>query len=287
MRGGLARRAALLESLRRQAHSRGFPVLTLVGADEFLPDRTAPAPEKTGEVGPGAILRAYGRLGVDAGYLSAPAGAWLAPAHKAGVTAHKEAEFNFFDVFVPVSSTPEYRLLPVTLADDRRIDILLILFPPLPPGEITASASSLSDCVHKVLSCARTASILQTASGQGREGQEAAPAGGKGAQRQPALVIGLSPWGFRAELASLPRLEGVFHMVLGAGSGAPLVAEAPSSAPSVLWSRADVDGRSLIVLDLLRLPVNGSWDPVSSAWAREIAIQPPLPTDPLTEEILR
>ncbi len=230
-------------------------------------------------------MQAYVRLGVDAGYLSEPARAWFASART--TDASGAAGSCFSDVFVPVSSMPEHRLLPVTLADGRRIDVLVVLFPPLPPGEITAGAASLSGCIHGVLSCVRTLSTLQPSPEASREGQATARTGEKSTQGQPALVIGLSPWGFQAELTALPRLAGTFHMVLGAGPGAPLVAEAPASAPSVLWSRADVDGRGLIVLDLLRLPTNGKWDPVSSAWAREMAIQPPLPVDSLIEKIVR
>lgn len=282
MRGGLARRAALLDRLRRQAHSRfgGAPTLTLAGADEFLPDRANPAPEKTGSFPPSTICAAYNRLGVSAGYLSPAAARWFG-ARGLPPTG-----------FVRVDATPVVRRLPVTLGDGRQLAVVIVFFPPLPNRETEDDRpvwpGPPDDMLDSVLAAARSARERRDDTAGKRSAPLRADMAPAPKDAAPELVVGISPWGFQAERIALPRLAEAFHMILGAGEGAPLTAEAPEDAPSVLWSRADADGRGVIVLDVLAPPRRGqSWDPTTAAWAREIEIAPPLPANPEMERLLR
>lgn len=276
----MARRAALLHRLRQQALSRfhGAPTLTLAGAGEFLPDRSLPAPEKTGAFTPETISAAYNRLGVDAGYLSPAAARWFGAS---GVPPTG---------FTRVDATPVARRLPVTLADGRRLDVVIVFFPPLPEDHGDAWTAPPDKLLDEILAVARAAGgrNADDADGEHRRADNAARPGSAPTIAAPELIIGVSPWGFQAERFALPRLAGTFHLLLGAGAGAPLPAEVFDDAPSLLWSRADVDGRGVIVLDLLQLPARGqTWDPLTAAWAREIDIAPPLPADPDMERLLR
>ena len=227
---------------------------------------------------------------MDAGYLSPAAARWF------GADGLPPAGF------ARVEATPVVRRLPVTLGDGRRLDVVIVFFPPLPaphPGhgaDHGADAESgragwpgpPDDMIARVLAAARSARERQddTAGRRSASSQTDKIPTPKDADRE--LVVGISPWGFQAERLALPRLAEMFHMILGAGEGAPLTAEAPEDAPSVLWSRADVDGRGVIVLDVLAPPGPGqTWDRTAATWAREIEIAPPLPVDPEMERLLQ
>lgn len=250
MRGGLARRAGLLDLLRKQASQwNSLPVLTLVGSHEFFPDRTFPDPAKTGKFTPDQIRTAYDHLKVDAGYLSPVAQQWFQPTLPAG--------------FLPVHTDPVSKHLSFLL-EKRHVEVIIVCFPALPEGSEDIAPP---DLIEKVLQTAK------------RERE---------AVNSPyVLVIGLSPWGFKAEINTMPKLGKFFHILFGSGPGVPLVAEVPSKA-EMIWSRADKDGRGLIVLDLLRLPEpDQPWHPKESAWAKEIPLVPPLKSDPEIEKILK
>lgn len=68
------------------------------------------------------------------------------------------------------------------------------------------------------------------------------------------LVVGISPWGMQAEKEFLPMAQGVFDCLLGGGEGPGFAQSVNRSAPGVLWSRSDVNGRALCVIDVLELP---------------------------------
>lgn len=260
--GGLARRVTLLDRLRHNASlegTKGLPTLTLVGAAEFLPDRAFPAPKKTGQAGPDQIRQAYNRQKVDAGVLSQAAAAWFGPAVPQG--------------FFPVSDLAVSRRFPVTLASGEDADICVVFFPPLKTLRSDGSATPHPALLARVMDAGRAALSAATADGK------------------KALLVGISPWGFGAELAALPELSTLFHVLLGAGDGAPFPAEAPDAGPSLLWSRADLDGKSLLVLDILSLPeatASGpAWDPALSARAHAITLSESIPADPAVEALLR
>lgn len=212
---------------------------------------------------------------MDAGYLSSAAARWFS------------AKGSLPTGFTRVDAAPVARCLPVALADDRRLDVVIVFFPPLPEDHTDAWTAPPDSLLDDILAVARAAGGQNA--DDAREPERPRTDNAPPAAAAPLeLVVGVSPWGFQAERFALPRLAGPFHILLGAGPGAPLPAEVFDDAPSVLWSRADVDGRGVIVLDLLQLPARGqNWNPLAAAWAREIDIAPPLPADPDMERLLR
>lgn len=112
---------------------------------------------------------------------------------------------------------------------------------------------------------------------------------GRELQGRADLVIALSPWGMRAELDTAPRLEGVVQLLLGAGQGMGLPPQIIHAAPSILWCRAESQGRSLMAIEILQFPTPGSPTPwmeaVNFAW-QEITLSTALPEDPTIREIV-
>ena len=101
------------------------------------------------------------------------------------------------------------------------------------------------------------------------------------------LLIGISPWGFQAELQSRAVLAQYFQMLLGAGGGSAFGLELDSANPSLLWSRADHDGRSLMLLELLDIPAKGmppTWLRGLNVHGEELRLTPDIPEQP---EMLR
>lgn len=228
-----------------------MPLLTLIGADEFLPDRQMLPRKNEGKVKPDIVREVYNRCNIDAGYLSPVASQWFQTPPQKFFLIHKE---------------PFIKQIPVTLTDGQKINVLLTFFPALPSSDDEAiMAKNRHNLISQILD--RT---IKTKN-----------------QLKNLLVIGISPWGFQNEAEALPQLASVFHILLGAGSGAPIVADAPEHAPTILWSRSDIDGKGLIVLDILKLPlVTEPWNPMQSAWAHEIPLVAPLPEDPEIEKLL-
>lgn len=229
--------------------------LVLIGASEFLPDRAFPSPQKTGSAGPEQVRAAYDGLKIDAGYLSQAASAWFGDVLPQG--------FNL------VRETPVVRVFPVTTAAGSTCDALVVFFPPrsvLGTAETESPTPALLGCVLDAARAAAAASRAKT-------GLE-------------PLVIGISPWGFQAEREALPQLAGVFHLLLGAGDGAPLTAETSETSTALLWSRAGLDGKDLTVLDFFALPADGAWNPATAVKARDITLGSSYPGDPAIDALL-
>lgn len=225
-------------------------MLTLVGADEFVVDADAPDPKKTGNATPDTVRQAYDALTVDAGYLSTRAAAWF------GDTLPQH--------FVRVGVSPVVRRLQV-----GGISVALVFFPPEPSATTSSIPSDSSEATpNRVLGAVLVAA------------RSVADAD---------IRIGLSPWGFQRERQALPALAEVFDVVLGGGTGAPLVGEVNPALPSLLWSRAEREGRSLMVLDLLDIPAPGlprNWTIGLFSQCREVSLDAHIPTDLRMERLL-
>ena len=213
------------------------PTFVLSGAHEFLADAALEAVRfrRSDRQYPCVALRdAYNALPLDAGYLSA---AELDSFRQCGRPSALE----------PVGTTPAVRRLR-----KDGVELGLVLFPPLAPGESVPSPEALR-------------AVL--AAGASLAGAD--------------VVVGLSPWGFQAERHALPRLDGTFDMLLGAGAGAPFPLDITPFAPGVIWSRSDVDGRHVIELNV-SLPVDpGALRP--REWLRDIDVR--AREWPLTDDI--
>lgn len=143
--------------------------------------------------------------------------------------------------------------------------VAVIFFPPLSVGGTAESETPTPKLLAAVLAAADAASDAD-------------------------LRIGVSPWGFEGEFAVRQALEQRFHVLLGGGPGAPFAAEVNVGTPGLLWSRADRDGRSLMVIDLLELPRPGApfaWEDGLTMQAKEIRLTSAVPSDPRMEAILR
>jgi len=106
--------------------------------------------------------------------------------------------------------------------------------------------------------------------------------------RDSDIVIGVSPWGFKAEGRALSSFEGVFDILLGGGVGAPFPLDVPQFAPSVAWSRSDSDGRNIIVLSIADTHFSRphTWIKGVDIWAREIPLNATIPEDKAVRRIL-
>lgn len=161
--------------------------------------------------------------------------------------------------FVEAADRPVTRRLSV-----GGYSVAVIFFPPLSAGGTRESETPTPKLLAAVLAAADTASDAD-------------------------LRIGVSPWGFEGEYAARQALEQRFHVLLGAGPGAPFAAEVNAQIPGLIWSRADRDGRSLMVLDLLTLPQPGepfAWEWGLTVQAKEVRLTSDIPSDPRMEAIL-
>lgn len=161
--------------------------------------------------------------------------------------------------FVEAADSPVTRRLTV-----GGQSVAVIFFPPLSVGGTRESETPTPKLLAAVLAAADAAS-------------------------DATLRIGVSPWGFEGEYAVRQALEQRFHVLLGAGPGAPFAAEVNAQAPGLIWSRADRDGRSVMVIDLLALPQPGepfTWEWGLTMQAKEVRLTSDIPSDPRMEAIL-
>ena len=156
--------------------------------------------------------------------------------------------------FLEVDSGPVTHTLHV-----GGLTVAVILFPDLDPSSPAPGRSLMTD----VLAAARAAANAD-------------------------IRIGVSPWGFQAEYSVRQALSQAFHLVLGAGPGAPFPLDAAAMAPA-LWTRAAANGRSLICLDLDTVPPRGcapDWIPGLTVHASEMYLEQNIPDDPAMLELL-
>lgn len=114
----------------------------------------------------------------------------------------------------------------------------------------------------------------------------AAQAAAREAAPKADVVIGISPWGMRAENFLAPSLAGYFHIILGGGVGIAVPGQASGGAgvPGPLWVRSDRRGRAVTVVDIFSLPVAGSgWLDGIHFSSRLVFLEPELPRDPAVE----
>jgi len=100
------------------------------------------------------------------------------------------------------------------------------------------------------------------------------------------VVIGISPWGMRAENFLAPSLTGYFHIVFGGGPGIAVPGQASGNAgvPGPLWVRSDRRGRAVSVVDIFSLPAAGSaWLDGIHFSSRLVFLEPDVPCDPVVE----
>lgn len=142
--------------------------------------------------------------------------------------------------------------------------VAVIFFPPLAVGGTSESETPTSKLLASVLAAADAAS-------------------------DAAIRIGVSPWGFEGEFAVREALEQRFHVLLGGGPGAPFAAEVNARVPGLIWSRADRDGRNVMVIDLMAVPEPGgsfAWEWGLNMRAREVRLTSEIPSDPHMEALL-
>lgn len=144
----------------------------------------------------------------------------------------------------------------VTLEDGRAVGVLA--FPPLPPGQAAPSAGMAA-------AIADQAAALRTRTG---------------------LVVGVSAWGYPAELDYLSNHQPVVDVLLGSGMG-------PGTFQSVadgrlLWLRPYGKGRTVHTLTLRRWPARSGdrpWDQAAFRHENE-GLDDTRPSDPAVFERL-
>ncbi len=239
-----------------------IPTLTVCGAGEFAADGARIVSSATAPDAVDAVRRAYNRLEVDAGFASGSASRWF----RAGGGTLPAG-------FVEVTAEPVTRYFQ---RGGFRIAVIFFPGPPARPAQWTPGPSLPAGTQKPAVPAGAelSAAVLEA----GRRAGDA------------DLVIGVSPWGIEAESAAASRLNGVFHVLLGAGPGSPFPFHVQEDAPGLVWSRADRRGRSLTVLEFTELPGRAPghvWVPGLNADGREIPLDHTVPEDAETAALLR
>lgn len=238
-----------------------IPTLTVCGAGEFAADGVRFGASATNPDETDVVRRAYDRLRMDAGFASGPASRRF----RAGGGSLPSG-------FVEVTAEPVTRYFR---RGGFRIAVIFFPGPPARPAEWTPGPSLPGGTPNPAapVDADLSAAVLEA----GRRAGDA------------DLVIGVSPWGIEAESAAASRLNGVFHVLLGAGPGSPFPFHVQEDAPGLVWSRADRRGRSLTVLEFAELPGRAPghvWIPGLNADGREILLDHTVPEDPDTANLL-
>lgn len=134
-----------------------------------------------------------------------------------------------------------------------------------------------------------TAACVFLPAGNGAPDQDqvlAAQVAAKEAAKGADIVIGISPWGMRAENSLAPSFAGYFHIILGGGHGiaVPGQASGDPATPGPLWVRSDRQGRACNVLDIFTAPGTPWLDGVHFTSRLEF-LAPDLPEDPAIREL--
>ncbi|MEW5774238.1 MAG: hypothetical protein AB1916_12030 [Thermodesulfobacteriota bacterium] len=96
-----------------------------------------------------------------------------------------------------------------------------------------------------------------------------------------ALVVGVSPWGERAEGKFLEAAPGAVDVLLGGGQAMGYGVR-PAAGGRTVWVRPPFDGRGVVVFDLLALPrgPERAWKPGEHYAAEVRMLEQSIPQDP-------
>lgn len=178
---------------------------------------------------------------------------YLSPASAAWFAAHAKSQPPRS---VAMADLPVTRTFP---AEDKTIG--LVLFPPGAGPEGAPTAAQV----------------------------DAALLAARALQRKADLVIAVSPWGMYVENTLLPRLDGLVHLLLGGGGGVGFPGQGSPLRPGLLWTRPDMKGRAVTVIDILSWPVSGAsfqWTEGVTYSARELLLNSAVPPDPAMSKLL-
>lgn len=116
---------------------------------------------------------------------------------------------------------------------------------------------------------------------------------GLAARARADLVIGVAGWGGLGERRCLAELGQAFHILLGGGIGTGFDGVVDGAAPSLLWSRPDMQGRSVNVVDVLAWPrrVQGfsqprHWIVGLDISVRQVPLKDAVEPDPAVEAVV-
>ena len=141
----------------------------------------------------------------------------------------------------------------------------------------------------------KTVGLVLFPPGAGPEGApteaqiDAALLAARGLQRKADIIIAISPWGMYAESTLLPRLDGLVHLLLGGGGGVGFPGQGSTRRPGLLWTRPDIKGRAITVIDILSWPTPGSsfqWTEGVTYSARELPLSSTVAADPAMSKLL-
>ncbi|MEG6507019.1 hypothetical protein V6B97_15425 [Nitratidesulfovibrio sp. 1201_IL3209] len=116
---------------------------------------------------------------------------------------------------------------------------------------------------------------------------------GQAALERADLVIAVAGWGGMGERRYLAELGQAFHILLGGGIGTGFDGVVDGAAPSLLWSRPDMQGRSVNVVDVLAWPqrVQGRsqprhWIVGMDISVRQVPLKDAVEPDPVVEAVV-
>lgn len=133
----------------------------------------------------------------------------------------------------------------------------------LPPNGVAVASEPVTRVFRAGNLAAACIFLPSGTGGSGEPGPDqilAAQVAAKEAAKTADLVIGISPWGMRAENSLAASFTGYFHILLGGGHGIALPGQATGDlgTPGPLWVRSDRKGRAINVLDIFSVPAHGS-----------------------------
>lgn len=105
---------------------------------------------------------------------------------------------------------------------------------------------------------------------------------GRALRREVDLLVGVSPWGIDAERPFAEKAQGLYHVLLGGGSGFGFDSVVVGEAGGVIWVRPEDQGRTVNRIEILAWPEGAAphWEPEANFRADMLPLGPSVPSDP-------
>lgn len=248
------------------------------------------------------VAEIYRLLRADAVYVSPQAGAWFAPAAtplpESFWLPHAEPVSRIFDfngrkVGVIFFRNPEQ---PGSGVPSGSSNLSGPSGKPAHPESSAAAGTSSSTATAIALGGAKTPLPQRAARGPLTQAEqeiyapfiEEAITHGRRLGSQVDLLIGVSPWGNRVEQSFMEQAAGLYHILLGGGSGMSFPYASTAAGYPLIWSRPYPEGRSVNLIKLYEWPQPGfsQWTPEIGFSANFEDLGPSVPSDPEIARLL-
>ncbi|MDL2306744.1 hypothetical protein LJC48_01760 [Desulfovibrio sp. OttesenSCG-928-C06] len=215
----------------------------------------------------GQVAEVYRLLGADAVYVSPKAASWLTQ------DGGKLPE-NFWQP----QAEPISRIFEVS---GRRVGVVFFRAAPQTATRSTTSGNTGSS-VKSTLPIAQRGPLTEAELASHAAYLEEAAKCGRQLAPQVDLLIGVSPWGYRVERHFIGQTPGLYHILLGGGSGLSFPYASTEGGYPLIWSRPYPEGRSVNLIKLYEWPQPGisQWTPEISFGADFEDLGSSIPSDP-------